>query len=200
MPIGRSLIFFSTNNAKISAARQCLQPHGIEVNAREDALHEIQADDVELISRYKAAQAYARAGQPVIVEDSGLFIEALNGFPGPYLKAVMTTVGPPALLQLLEGHENRSCKLISALVLQWSFTETVAFTSVGAWCVRTSPATAVPGGWSDLWTLLEADPQAGVSGEAEAPQWYPQVFVQLGEWIRDRSRAGKQEGRQDLPI
>lgn len=76
------LTFFTTNADKIRSARKYLEPAGIEVRSRSDALHEIQTDSIELIARHKAAQAYARACSPVIVEDSGLFIDALNGFLG----------------------------------------------------------------------------------------------------------------------
>lgn len=182
---GRSLNFFTTNEGKIRSARRCLEPLGIAVHGRSDALHEIQADNIELIARHKAAQAYARAGRPVIVEDSGLFIDALNGFPGPYVKAVMATIGPPGLLRLLDGYQRRSCTLTSALVLQWSATDTVAFTSAVSWRIRTATGEAIPEGWSDLWTLLEPAPTrddvrsvAGTSGAH-----HPEVFVQLAEWL-----------------
>lgn len=190
MHTGWSLTFFTTNQSKLRAAQRCLNPHGIDVDGRSDALYEIQADDVELIAQHKAAQAYARAGRPVIVEDSGLFIDALNGFPGPYLKTVMTTVGSSGLLRLLDGRDDRSCTLRSALVLQLSSTETVTFTSAASWRVRAASGAAVAGGWSDLWTLLEpnaAAEEAPSDAEASSGAAHPWVFVQLADWLRGRS-------------
>lgn len=181
----RSLIFFTTNEHKVHAARQCLVPHGIELSSRRDTLHEIQAEDVELIARHKAAQAYARATRPIIVEDSGLFVDALSGFPGPYLKAVMTTVGTGGLLRLLDGKYDRNCTLTSVLVLQWSPTDTIAFTSSSSWRVRISEGAMVPGGWSDLWTLLEPTS----SEDERSCEQHPWVFQQLANWLSGHAFA-----------
>ena len=45
---------------------------------------EPQSESVEEIARSKAGQAFAALKRPLIVDDTGLFIKALNGFPGPY--------------------------------------------------------------------------------------------------------------------
>ena len=42
-----------------------------------------------------------------MLEDAGLFIDALRGFPGVYSKYVFFTIGLPGILQLLQGAENR---------------------------------------------------------------------------------------------
>ena len=43
------------------------------------------------------------------MQDSGFVIEALNGFPGPYTKYVLATIGVDGLLKLMEGQPNRRC-------------------------------------------------------------------------------------------
>jgi len=45
---------------------------------------------------------------PCRVEDSGFFVEELNGFPGTYSKYVQETIGNEGILKLLEGKENRN--------------------------------------------------------------------------------------------
>ncbi|HJJ56389.1 MAG TPA: non-canonical purine NTP pyrophosphatase, partial [Methanocorpusculum sp.] len=45
---------------------------------------EPQANTVEEIASYKAKYAYEKLKTPVIVDDTGLFIDILSGFPGPY--------------------------------------------------------------------------------------------------------------------
>ena len=44
----------------------------------------------------------------MLVEDSGLFIEALGGFPGVYSAYVLRTLGPSRLLRLLGVRERRA--------------------------------------------------------------------------------------------
>ncbi|MEA5037665.1 dITP/XTP pyrophosphatase [bioreactor metagenome] len=68
---------------------------------------EPQAEDIAEISRAKAEQAYAALKIPLIVDDTGLFIEELSGFPGPYAAYVQDTLGNNGILRLMEGAAGR---------------------------------------------------------------------------------------------
>ena len=71
-------------------------------------LREIQADALEEIATEKAREACRRLDGPVMVEDTGLFIEFLNGFPGPYSAYVFRTLGNQGVLRLLLDVADRS--------------------------------------------------------------------------------------------
>ena len=64
---------------------------------------EIQDHDISIISQEKAKYAYSILKQPLITDDTGLFISILGGFPGPYAAFVEETIGNPGILRLLEG-------------------------------------------------------------------------------------------------
>ena len=49
------------------------------------------------------------------MEDSGLFIDALNGFPGPYSSYVFRTLGNRGIVKLLDGMENRKAYFLSVV-------------------------------------------------------------------------------------
>ena len=68
---------------------------------------EPQAEDIAEIARAKAEQAYAALNIPLIVDDTGLFIETLSGFPGPYAAYVQDTLGNAGILRLMEGASGR---------------------------------------------------------------------------------------------
>jgi len=68
---------------------------------------EPQSDDIVEIAQAKAQQAYAALKIPLIVDDTGLFIEALSGFPGPYAAYIQDTLGNAGILRLMEGITNR---------------------------------------------------------------------------------------------
>jgi len=68
---------------------------------------EIQDDDLENIAKASATDAVKKCGLPTIVEDAGLFIEALNGFPGPYSSYVYRTIGARGILNLMENVDKR---------------------------------------------------------------------------------------------
>jgi len=52
----------------------------------------------------------------VFVEDAGLFIDALNGFPGPYSSYVYRTIGVEGVLKLVEG-KSRGAAFVSVIAL-----------------------------------------------------------------------------------
>ena len=68
---------------------------------------EIQAETVAEIASSSALQASKKNGIPLIVEDTGLFISALNGFPGPYASYVQVTLGIGGILKLLDRITDR---------------------------------------------------------------------------------------------
>lgn len=43
--------------------------------------------------RAKAAEAHERIGRPLVVEETGLELDALNGFPGPFVRWMLEAVG-----------------------------------------------------------------------------------------------------------
>lgn len=99
--------FITGNEGKVREARALLEPLGYEVVQNNIGYPEIQADDLEDVAAYGARDAADRLGEPVIVEDSGIFIKALNWFPGPYSAFVFKTLGNPGILTLMEGVEER---------------------------------------------------------------------------------------------
>jgi XTP/dITP diphosphohydrolase len=101
-------IYFATGNAhKLREAGNILGAVGYEVEHIDCDYPELQADDLETISAYGAQWCAQQLDKPVMVDDSGIFIEALNGFPGPYSRYVEDHLGNPNILKLMEGVANR---------------------------------------------------------------------------------------------
>lgn len=76
---------------------------------------EFRHNDVGEIASGKAKFAYRRLSRPLIVDDTGLFIDALGGFPGPYAAYVQDTIGNAGILRLMEGIEERSARFETAI-------------------------------------------------------------------------------------
>jgi len=68
---------------------------------------EIQADSLEDVASYGIKEVMARLERPVMIEDAGLFIDALKGFPGVYSAYVFDTIGNQGILRLMDGTSNR---------------------------------------------------------------------------------------------
>jgi len=88
---------------------------------------EIQADTLEEVALYGMKEVVARLQGPVMLEDAGLFVEALQGFPGVYSAYVQKTIGNAGILRLMEEQENRSAYFKSVVAYIQPGNETVMF-------------------------------------------------------------------------
>jgi XTP/dITP diphosphohydrolase len=83
------LHYVTTNSGKVREAREYLDT----VEPLNYDYPEIQSDTIAPIAAHGARKAFEYAGEPVIVDDAGLFIDGLGGFPGPYSSFVEETLG-----------------------------------------------------------------------------------------------------------
>ncbi|HUT05637.1 MAG TPA: RdgB/HAM1 family non-canonical purine NTP pyrophosphatase [Nitrosopumilaceae archaeon] len=117
------LFFASSNVHKFQEAKKILDEFEINLRFFKCDLEEIQSNSMLEIAKAKAIQAFKKCKKPVIVEDDGLFIDSLNGFPGPYSSYVFKTIGNEGILKLLK--QNRKAKFISII----SFYDKINFES-----------------------------------------------------------------------
>ena len=109
------LFFASSNENKFQEAERILTNLGVKVNFSKTTLEEIQSNNLNDIAEKKAIYAYDLIQKPVIIEDDGLFINALDGFPGPYSSYVYDTIGNKGIMNLLENSEVRDAKFVSII-------------------------------------------------------------------------------------
>jgi XTP/dITP diphosphohydrolase len=92
-----TLHYVTTNEGKVREARDYLR----DVEPFDYDYTEVQADDLAPIAAHGAREAFRAVGdEPVIVDDAGLFVEGLEGFPGPYSSYVEGTLGVEAVGRL----------------------------------------------------------------------------------------------------
>jgi XTP/dITP diphosphohydrolase len=97
--------FATTNEGKLREAREYLDE---PVEQLDFDYPERQADDLAAVAAHGARAAYRHAGRPVIVDDSGLTIDAFDGFPGPYSSYVEETLGIERVWRLAEDEDDRA--------------------------------------------------------------------------------------------
>lgn len=103
----KKIIYVTGNWAKVASAKQVLESRGYEIDNIKMDTPEIQANDVSDVAKFSAEWASKKLKCSVLKNDSGLFVESLNGFPGVYTHFVEDTLGEDGLLKLLDGVENR---------------------------------------------------------------------------------------------
>ncbi|SFS11427.1 dITPase [Halomicrobium zhouii] len=100
------LTFVTTNPGKVHEAEQYLG----SVEQLDFDYTEVQGEDLGAIAAHGAREAYREAGGPVIVDDSGLFVDAFDGFPGPYSSYVESHVGIDRVWRLTEPEDDHGAK------------------------------------------------------------------------------------------
>jgi len=114
MPKSYDILFASSNEHKYEEAEKILAEFGIELEFFKTDLVEIQDESLSKIALQKALNAYEKCKKPVIVEDDGLFINSLSGFPGPYSSYVFKTIGNNGILKLIESNRTAQFRAVIA--------------------------------------------------------------------------------------
>lgn len=150
-----SVFFASSNENKFKEANAILSEFGISLEFFKCNLQEIQANSLEEVAQHKARQAFSLCSKPVIIEDDGLFISSLNGFPGPYSSFAFDTIGNKGILKLLSKQRSAT------------------FRSIIAYCEK-----------KENVVLFGADVQGKISKKIQGSKWgFDPIFVPKGQTL-----------------
>jgi len=111
-------IFVTGNEHKFHEARELLSSTGASLKQKDLGYPEIQADSLEEIADFGIDWCKEKLKKPCFIEDAGIFIDALNGFPGPYSKYVFQRIGNIGILKLLENEVDRRAVFRSVIAYQ----------------------------------------------------------------------------------
>ncbi len=147
---GVQALFVTSNPNK---AREAAEILGVELRNVALDLPEPQALDVAEVVVAKAAAAREALGYPdppVLVEDSGLVIEAWNGLPGALTRWFLESVGNEGLLRMLPGEEDRSARAVCAVAVA-AGGSTRVFTGVVEGSIAHQPRGSGGFGWDRIF-------------------------------------------------
>lgn len=183
----KKITYVTGNWAKILSARQILEPLGFEVEQVKMDTPELQKDSIEEIAAYSAKWASNELKQNVIKNDSGLCIDALNNFPGPYTHYVDDTLGEDGILKLLDGVENRKAHFIEVLAYCEYGKEPVIFKSITNGTIALEKSGEY--GWS--WDFIfipegETKTLGNFNDDIRFKYWNMDGYNKLAEYLKDR--------------
>jgi XTP/dITP diphosphohydrolase len=93
--------FITQNSGKVAELQAKANEFGLEIVQINASYPEIQADTLEEIVWHGLSYCREKFPAPFIIEDSGLFIDEVHGFPGPYSAYVHKTIGNSGVLKLI---------------------------------------------------------------------------------------------------
>ena len=104
-------IYFATGNkGKLLEVTEKFKSVGIEVEHLVHEYPEIQSDSLESVVEWGLGWLWEEHGEPGMIDDSGLFVDALYGFPGVFSAYAFKSLGCDGILKLLAGANDRTAE------------------------------------------------------------------------------------------
>ena len=187
-------IYFVTHNkGKYHEAYRIMEGYSVELYPLDIGKVEIQSDDVGEIALQAALNAYSRMRGPVVVDDTGLFISSLNGFPGPYAEYVYRTIGIDGLLKLMKDIYNRKAYFETAVAIVFPPWEKVFKERIEGKLIRSPKGSGgfgfdpifMPNGLKKTFAEMTIEEKNMYSHRARA-------FHRLGKWLKLKLKIPRQ--------
>ena len=103
------ITFLTGNKNKLREAKEILTYHNIQ--KEEIDLEEIQAVDSRDLIVAKLVLGYEKVKKPIMVEDTGLHFECLNGLPGALIKWFIKKIGVEGCWDLVKRYDNHNAEV-----------------------------------------------------------------------------------------
>ena len=180
----KKITYVTGNWSKVLSAKQILEPLGFEIDNQKIETTEIQADTVEEVAMYSAKEASDKLKCNVLKNDTGLFVEALGGFPGPYTHYVDEKLGEDGILKLLNGVENRNACFMEAFAYCEYGSDPVVFTSITKGKIATEKAGEYGWSWDFIFIPDGYDKTMGCYPDDERCfVWNTDAYYKLADYL-----------------
>lgn len=191
----KEIRFATTNPGKIASVSSLLARHGVTVLPVKIDLPEFQVVDLRVIATGKVLAAYAALNHhPVIAQDAGFSMPDWGGFPGPFVKFALQTLGLDGFLTLAKA-KSRKCEFKECLAYyDSSLAEPVLFEGVIPGVLADEPkGQLLETHWSELVLLFIPDGEIKTIAEMNAEeleQWRQKrgqtSAMKFAEWFASR--------------
>ncbi len=163
---GSAFTLVTGNRNKLIEAERIL---GAKLECEPLDLPEIQSLDLIEVLRAKGEEAWRRLRRPVVVEETGLDLDALGGFPGPLVKWMLEAVGPEGIARTAHALGDPRATARCALIYLDGETERIAEGETSGELVL-EPRGAGGFGWDPIFV----------------PDGSQETYAELGSDIKDR--------------
>lgn len=100
----------TSNPGKVAEYQKSLGDLGIEMEHFRLPYDEVQTSDLREVVEKGMDEIIGQGIRDFIIDDSGLFVDSLKGFPGVWSAYAQKTIGNPGILKLMDGVEDRGAE------------------------------------------------------------------------------------------
>ncbi len=194
----KQITFATTNPTKIRHGNEVLNKFGMEFVGKKLDIIEPRDEDPQAIVIEKAIQAVKLLSEPVVVEDAGIFIRVLGGFPKTFVHFALDTIGIKGVMKLLEGEVDRHAEFRQSLAyMEPSMDKPIVFSYIdGNFTIADKIWEPKFGDTADFNKILippgESTPLCTFSPEWQAKRDFESNketihFLQLAKWLKSRT-------------
>jgi len=143
--------FVTGNKGKFKEIAEYI-PNLIMSNIKD--IPEIQSLDINEIIKVKLNESRKVINDPnclIIVEDTGLYLNVLNGFPGPLIKFMLKSIGNDGIFNICEKLNNYKAKATTSFGIFNSRSNNISFYSGTIEGLITSPRGNSGFGWDQIF-------------------------------------------------
>ena len=183
------IVYFATKNErKFHEAARVAAEYGIALTQLNLEKHEIQSDDLRIIASVAAQQVLQESNvEGVVAEDAGFFVEALNGFPGPYSAYAYRKIGVDGILKLLQASDRRNASFASAVAYYDKWKCSACFEGTVQGRVSLLPKGLLGFGFDPIFVPLEGGDRTFAEMETSEKNKFShraQAFSKFFKWIK----------------
>ena len=184
-------VYLTTNKGKFNEAYRIFkEQYGFDIDIKEPDFEvlEIQADNCKDVVAFSVKYACEKLGRPCIKSDSGLYIDALGGLPGPYNHDFDTHIGVEKFLELFKNETNRKARLEDCFAYCEPGCEPIVFKGGGTGTISYE-AKGNLGRWHDKFYIPDGETKTlselrKIDSEKEARFWGTAKY-DFAEWYKN---------------
>lgn len=189
----KSITYLTTNIFKVREAEMVLRDkYGFELEIIDPdfEIYEIQAKTCGEVAGFSAQYAANKIGKACIKSDTGLYLDALGGLPGPYNAYFDKQIGVEKFLSMLEKETNRKARLEHCFAYCEPGGEPVIF-SGGCTGTIAKESRGKDGRWHDFFFIPDGETQTlaeiGDEDKIKKSTFFGSAIDDLAEWLKKKN-------------
>lgn len=187
----KKLIYLTTNPHKVEEANKFFKEKyrfELEIVNPDFEILEIQAETCREVAAFSAKYAADKLGYAVLKSDTGMYMDALGGLPGPYNHYFDKQIGVDKFLELIKNETNRKARLEHCFAYCEPSCEPIVFTGGGTGTISFE-AKGVMGRWHDKFFIPDGEELTlselrEIDYEKEASYW-GDAKDQFAKWYKE---------------